>query len=198
MKDDEILFIEGNPIQFCGAVLSALSDTYEEIYKRAGIEEGGFIEDVFQEIWRNGNTGEQYEVETVKRHGQPDDENFNGLLQAGVTACAYAAQGIKAEKSGDMLRAWQHTTRATYYQGVFVASWNLLKNLNNPAVTFAKIGVIARHKENRAMKEQVLEWWKKNAGEVRSKDAAAEQIAGKVVPVSFRTVRDWLKGLDKP
>lgn len=55
----------------------------------------------------------------------------------------------------------------------------------------------ARHDENRKMKREVLDWWElhKNSPEVnRNKDRAADLIAHKVVPLSWRTVRDHLKG----
>jgi hypothetical protein len=48
------------------------------------------------------------------------------------------------------------------------------------------------HKENRAMKEQARAWWRDNNHLYNSKDGAAEVIAGKVVPVKFRTARRWL------
>jgi hypothetical protein len=43
------------------------------------------------------------------------------------------------------------------------------------------------------MTRQAMEYFIEHQSEFRSKDAAAEPIAGKVVPVAFRTVRDWLK-----
>jgi hypothetical protein len=50
----------------------------------------------------------------------------------------------------------------------------------------------ARHAENRAMKEEVWKWYEANEQSYRSMDAAAEAIAGKLVPVAFRTARAWI------
>jgi len=50
----------------------------------------------------------------------------------------------------------------------------------------------ARHAENRQMKAQVLEWYSKHGAEFSSKDEAAI-AATNIVPVKFRTIRDWLK-----
>lgn len=55
-----------------------------------------------------------------------------------------------------------------------------------------RIGADARHAENRAMKQEVFDWLDVNFSTQKSMDAAAEAIAGKVVPVSFRTARDWV------
>jgi hypothetical protein len=62
-------------------------------------------------------------------------------------------------------------------------------------VAFAKLGAAARHAENHAMKRDAIDAFLR--GNFATKDDAAEHIAGKVVPVKFRTVRDWLKGVTK-
>lgn len=59
--------------------------------------------------------------------------------------------------------------------------------------SLAKRGAHARHAGNRAMKERAIAAFR--AGNFRSKDMAAEAIAGHLVPVTFRTARDWLKGV---
>ena len=50
----------------------------------------------------------------------------------------------------------------------------------------------ARHKENRQMKAEVMEWCKSEMHTFKSMDSAAEAIAGKLVPVTFRTARQWI------
>lgn len=57
---------------------------------------------------------------------------------------------------------------------------------------FARMGADARHRENRSMREQVFSWLEDNMGAFSSMDAAAGAIAGKVVPVTWRTARDWV------
>jgi hypothetical protein len=49
-----------------------------------------------------------------------------------------------------------------------------------------------RHAENHAMKADVYQWLDANMGNFKSMDAAAEAIAGNVVPIVFRTARDWV------
>lgn len=54
----------------------------------------------------------------------------------------------------------------------------------------------ARHEENRQLEREVREWWNAHKSEPgMTKDKAADMLAGKVVPLSWRTVRDHLKGV---
>lgn len=54
----------------------------------------------------------------------------------------------------------------------------------------------ARHAENRQMQQEVLAWWDMHKGDPgMTKDKAADHIAGKLVPLKWRTVRDYLKGV---
>jgi hypothetical protein len=56
----------------------------------------------------------------------------------------------------------------------------------------ARAAAIARHAKNRAMKQQAIRYYSENQHKFKSMDAAAEAIAGKIVPLAFRTVRDWI------
>ena len=49
-----------------------------------------------------------------------------------------------------------------------------------------------RHEENRSMKAEAFEWIDANSDQFKSLDSMAEAIAGKVVPVAFRTARKWV------
>lgn len=55
-----------------------------------------------------------------------------------------------------------------------------------------KLGADAAHAENRAMKKTVFEWCDVHISEFKSMDSAASAVAGKIVPVTFRTVRSWI------
>ena len=59
----------------------------------------------------------------------------------------------------------------------------------------ARSAAHARHKENRALRADVEAHWQEFGHTYKSKDAAAAAIAGKIVPLSFATVREYLKGL---
>ena len=58
----------------------------------------------------------------------------------------------------------------------------------------AKKAADLRNAENREMKAEAIAWYVARRGALKKDDAALE-IAGKVLPVKFRTVRDWLKGI---
>lgn len=60
------------------------------------------------------------------------------------------------------------------------------------AISFAILGADARHRESRSMREQVFVWLDDHMSRFSSMDAAADAIAGKVVPVKWRTARDWI------
>lgn len=49
-----------------------------------------------------------------------------------------------------------------------------------------------RHAENRAMKAEVFKWLDDNFANFKSMDSAAEAMAGKLIPATFRTVRAWV------
>lgn len=56
----------------------------------------------------------------------------------------------------------------------------------------AKLGAAARHKENRDMKDEAFAWLNLNMERFSSLDSAAAAIAGSVLPITFRTARDWV------
>lgn len=49
------------------------------------------------------------------------------------------------------------------------------------------------HTENRKLREEALDFYKKHRGEFKSAEAAARHISGKVVPVTQRTVVGWIR-----
>ncbi len=60
----------------------------------------------------------------------------------------------------------------------------------------ARKAIDARHAETRQMQQEVLDWWqahKEDPG--MTKDKAADEMAEKLVPLKWRTVRDYLKGV---
>lgn len=56
----------------------------------------------------------------------------------------------------------------------------------------ARAAALARHRENHAMKAEVWRWYEQNHDKFKSMDAAAAAVAGKIVPVAFRTARGWI------
>ena len=53
----------------------------------------------------------------------------------------------------------------------------------------------SRHRETRELRQQVVDHYKANRSTFASKNAAAEAMAHKLVPLPFVTVRDYLKGV---
>jgi hypothetical protein len=110
--------------------------------------------------------------------------------------CAAAAQRLWEE--GRANEAWSYALDGKYWGCRAMYEVTMLESAGPIATVadFARLGAAARHAENRAMKQDAIEAYQK--GDFASKDAAAEYIAGTLVPVKFRTVRDWLKGISKP
>jgi hypothetical protein len=60
------------------------------------------------------------------------------------------------------------------------------------ASKLAILGADARHAENRSMKADAFRWCDVNMEKFTSIDSAAEAIAGKVIPVKFRTAHSYI------
>lgn len=80
---------------------------------------------------------------------------------------------------------------AAAYKGIIECTLQAQFILGNPSEN-ARIAAQARHRENHDMKRQVFAWLDQNFTRFKSMDSAAEAIAGNVVPVKFRTARDWI------
>jgi hypothetical protein len=105
--------------------------------------------------------------------------------------CASAAVGTWGE--GRVNEAWSYATDARYWgcRAIDAMAEMDPASPNDTVVAFAKLGAAARHAENHAMKRDAIDAFLR--GNFATKDDAAEHIAGKVVPVKFRTLRVWLK-----
>jgi hypothetical protein len=51
------------------------------------------------------------------------------------------------------------------------------------------------HVENRAMKNEAIQYYKDNHTKFKNKHDAASYIANNIMPIAYSTVRDWLKGV---
>jgi hypothetical protein len=57
----------------------------------------------------------------------------------------------------------------------------------------ASVKALKSHKENHDLKEDVFNWCDEHHHQYpKDKDGMATAIAGKVVPLKWRTVRDWI------
>ena len=111
-----------------------------------------------------------------------------------VLACATCIKAIKCEQLGRREEAWFLACVGAKIVGTIQGIDANRATAKAALSDLAKRAAGVRHSENREMKAQVLAWFAENRGKYRSKDEAAAIIAGKVVPVTFRTVREWLKG----
>jgi len=59
----------------------------------------------------------------------------------------------------------------------------------------ARLAADYRHRETRELRQQVIDHYQANRSTFASKNAAAEAMAHKLVPLPFVTVRDYLKGV---
>ncbi|QSA97509.1 hypothetical protein [Methylococcus sp. EFPC2] len=110
----------------------------------------------------------------------------------------YCKSAVFADLQGDSNKAWAHVGVAYYWLGMATGSSYPEDTIIQDAMSrLAKKAATVRHAENRFIKEQALAHYEKNMGMYKSLDAAAEDIAGKVVPAKFRTVRKWLTQFNK-
>ena len=65
--------------------------------------------------------------------------------------------------------------------------------LENSVKAKQSAAAIKRHQEHYQFKADVFDWLRSNMQNYKSMDATAEAIAGKIVPVTFRTARKWVK-----
>ena len=87
--------------------------------------------------------------------------------------------------------AWSYVADATKRASIAITLLLTIRKSKERASKAAN----ARHAENRELKQFAVDWYLANRGEGPtriSKDTAAWQIAEKIVPAKFRTVRDWL------
>jgi len=68
-------------------------------------------------------------------------------------------------------------------------------NERQKKIVYENIAAV-RHAENRSMKDDAIQHYKDNHKSFTDKNDAAFQIAEKIVPAKFSTVRDWLKGVN--
>jgi hypothetical protein len=77
------------------------------------------------------------------------------------------------------------------FKGIIECTLQAQLILGNPSEN-ARVAAHARHRENHDLKRQVFAWLDEHFSGYKSMDSAAEAIAGIVVPVKFRTARDWV------
>ena len=134
---------------------------------------------------------------------QAEGYDYDTLLQM----CAGALQAGSMQESRieglvQALADWKSTAHASnelteQTVGLLKESHDLSELLYALGVKHGKSvapkkGAEKRHAESRSMKAEIFAWLDVNMCRFRSMDGAAEAIAGKVVPIAFRTARAWV------
>jgi hypothetical protein len=110
--------------------------------------------------------------------------------------CAYAVASLFAaraalnkQKIEETLFAMKHVTH--FWSLIYSSEQQTIK-----ASDKARKMADGLHKDNRAEKEYVINYYLKHKAEFKNnKTVAANEISGKHVKASVATVRDWLKGV---
>ncbi|MEQ1528138.1 MAG: hypothetical protein ABL925_02400 [Methylococcales bacterium] len=102
-----------------------------------------------------------------------------------------------ANKSDDANKSLMEAVHACgVFQGFAICKENINDDVNFAAKEMvsemARKSAFIRHSENHAIKKYAMNYYAENIETFPSKDNAAEQIAGKIVPAKFRTVRQWI------
>lgn len=112
------------------------------------------------------------------------------LMQALAVEVMLSVDGFLTRlKQGEPVQAMRWLAAA--FKGIIECTLQAQLILGNPSEN-ARIAAQARHRENHDMKRQVFAWLDENFSNYKSMDGAAEAIAKGVVPVKFRTARDWV------
>jgi hypothetical protein len=112
-----------------------------------------------------------------------------------MLACVeYAASAYNEQVRDDANKAvgWSYADDAYFWLGIAIAVGFAPSRTVADTKQWAKVAASIRHSENRSMKTQVFAWCDANRAKFKSMDATAEAIAGKLVPVKFRTARAWV------
>lgn len=107
------------------------------------------------------------------------------------TSCTFAVQTMLAyESKAPEAVQWACTCEAKRYLGM-LQGFIWATRQPSPISAMAKRAADARHKENREMKKDAFDWLNANFKRFNSMDDAADAVR-EVVPVKFRTARDWV------
>lgn len=106
----------------------------------------------------------------------------------GALALTWIDQAMQSQSTAPALIA--DAAQVLYDAGFLAGYEGRVEAETEEATSFARRGAAAAHRANREAKELVIATYL--AGTYRSKDRAAEEMSGSLVPYSVRTVRGWL------
>jgi hypothetical protein len=205
MEEDAIVGLrpreESTPYDGAVACLSALDQLYSSWLGISPDDENrGYIHVVFGRMLQDESTdGDKLFAEhCVDVDSGSEVTLVDALVRMAAISCAYCVQSLKAMHAGDEINAWRFLADANYWRGVTVGMWTSKQFLASSALKeMSRKGADKTNAENRALRAFALEHYEKHRASFSSVEAAAQAIAGKIVPVAHRTVRDWIASHNK-
>jgi hypothetical protein len=157
--------------------------------RNSSLTEDDFFEKVARPIFRD--------AELAKRDPDEVAEEFLETLNTDSAShfalvCMFCSAAMRADRDDRQQLAWRYVVTASGLSAYLRAIFELRASHKTE---FGQRGAEVRHAEDRAMKADAIAAYLD--GNFASKDEAAAHIARNVVPMKFRTVRDWLKGVIK-
>lgn len=142
----------------------------------------------------NGQEGEEFAQRVIPIEISATPPRTISPLANGLIACVYSMVTLEA---GDVESTVDQLDVAVYYLGFFNGANREQAVEATPYSAFGRRGANKRNEENREMKAEALAHYaaNKHKPEYKTKNKAAAMMAGKVVPVAYQTVRDWLSKL---
>ena len=123
-----------------------------------------------------------------------------GLSETLARRTYWAARLVPVLLLGHALRAYGSGHHGAA-MAIFKAASELIAAVGTPGAFShwrsldARFKARKRHAENRDLKAEAIAYYRDHRDEFKSKDAAAQYIAERVVPLKVRTVRDYLTGV---
>ena len=125
--------------------------------------------------------------------GEAGEEEFADFLFSCVMTALVLCNEARFLSEGNYKNAaWHMVNKSVQLLSLVLAHIGLSRAKSNDAKMKAKI----RHKENHQMRDDVIRHYMENKDKYKSKDKAAEAMAGTLVPLGFRAVRKHLTGLE--
>jgi len=117
-----------------------------------------------------------------------------GVVLGILNALPEPSNAFNGAEDEAMLSAYKAELRKAIKENLDEDSiWEFVRLAGKMAISLQNKGnALKRHAENHALKQTAFSWCDANMAKFKSMDSAAEAIAGKLVPVTFRTARDWI------
>jgi len=183
------------PLRLAIQVLDRLTVTYQEWYP--DLPADAFKDNVFLVLWQDQTINAKqliglFESDPDDEKSRPEASDPKRVQQAlMLLSCFYASEAIRTGVKGNLEIALEHISEAKYWLGLLHGTSATLSFARGEISYRARNAANKRHAEHHALKAEAAAWFSLN-GSGFNKDGAAEEISRKVVPVKFRTARDWV------